>query len=159
MTKTAVIDGPWRYLLTRQWEDGPPASVPTILFVMLNPSTADDQKDDHTIRKCIGFAKRHGGERLAVVNLFAYRATKPKDLKAAGYPVGPMNDQYIMDATMSCRYIVCAWGANAPDERANIVRDSLEKTGKAIFCLGHTSAGHPRHPLMVPYCHPLLRCW
>ena len=89
MNRAAIISpcGQFRYWLRRQWGgDG------TLLYVMLNPSTADADVDDATVRRCIRFARDHGFGAMEVVNLFAHRATKPADLRAAGFPVGPNND-------------------------------------------------------------------
>ena len=97
--KQAVLSdcGTYRYRLWRKWGCGSP-----LLFVMLNPSTADAEVDDATIRRCLGFADAHGFGELEVVNLYAYRATDPADLKRAGYPVGPDNDAHIEDAMHAC---------------------------------------------------------
>ena len=89
MKKGATISecGLYRYSLTRVWDD----VLPMCIFVMLNPSTADADIDDPTIRRCINFAKREGCGSLMVVNLFAYRATSPADMKAAVDPIGSGN--------------------------------------------------------------------
>ena len=90
--KRATIseDGLYRYALSRTWE-GP---IWSLAFIMLNPSTADATEDDPTIRKCIGFAQRNGCNAIEVVNLFAFRATDPNDLRRAGYPVSPMMSSF-----------------------------------------------------------------
>lgn len=153
--KTAVISdcGAFRYLLERRWGEGPP-----LVFVMLNPSTADADNDDATIRKCIGFAKRYGRGAIVVVNLFAFRATDPKDLKAAGFPVGDENDDYIHAAAMlGADEVVCAWGANANrTPRPAAVHKLLKAHGIALKCLGTTQEGFPLHPCMLSYDRPLL---
>lgn len=111
MIRTAVISPctKFRYELCRVWD----SNLPELLFIMLNPSRADDQQDDPTIRKCIGFATRLGYGSIRVVNLFAYRATDPADLKAAGYLVGDQNDEWIERGVRECDAIAYAWGANA----------------------------------------------
>ena len=96
----------YRYRLTRRWDDGP-----TCTFIMLNPSTADARKDDPTIRRCIGFARREGCAALLVINCFAFRATKPADLFAAEDPIGPENDRHIMAASLDADgQVIAAWG-------------------------------------------------
>ena len=83
--------GQYRYTLTRVWslERG------LVLFVGLNPSTADAERDDPTVRRCVGYARRWGFGGVLVANLFAYRATDPRDLLAVSYPIGPRNDEVI----------------------------------------------------------------
>src|SRR5262245_25448198 len=102
--------GRYRYLLWRAWDD----RGPRMLFVMLNPSSADDGRDDPTIRRCVRFARRHGCGSLAVANLFALRATDPRTLLArwrqGGDVVGPRNDQAIVRAAEVADVIVLAWG-------------------------------------------------
>lgn len=141
-------DGRYLYSLTREWGDGP-----TLLFVMLNPSTADARQDDATIRRCIRLAHAHRFPRLVVVNLFAFRATEPEDLVRAGFPVGPDNHPAI-DLHASMADAICvAWGASAAHpavaERISQVVPMLRRR-HPLRCLGTTRSGHPRHPLFVP---------
>lgn len=138
--------GLYRYWLRRKWAHGSP-----LLFVMYNPSTADHMVDDRTIGKCTGFAKSAGFGSLEVVNLFAYRTPYPKDLKAAGYPVGPDNDKHITDAAQRAGAVCVAWGANAAGlSRPAKVLEILRDTGHHIQCLRITKSGHPEHPLFLP---------
>lgn len=149
MIKTATISecGKFRYTLGRRWSDGPKL----LAFVMLNPSTADADQDDATIRRCIKFAQAHGYDALEVVNLFAYRATDPKDLRKAGWPAGPDNDVHIEAVARAANAVCVAWGANvAALERPQIVLPLLRKIGTPILCLRITRSGHPQHPLMLP---------
>lgn len=151
--KGAVLSecGMYRYLLTRRWDDGP-----ALGFVMLNPSVADASIDDPTIRKCMGFATRYGFSGIEVVNLFAYRATKPKDMLAARDPVGPDNDEHIRMAVRATTNIVCAWGPNASrTPRPRHVIALLKEMGIAPKCLHITQDGSPGHPLMLSYDRPL----
>jgi hypothetical protein len=99
--------GTYRYLLGRRVGEGDR----TALFMMLNPSTADATEDDPTIRRCTGFARREGCGVLEVVNLFAYRATDPAELRTAPDPVGPANDHHIKAALGRVALVVVAWGA------------------------------------------------
>jgi hypothetical protein len=160
--------GRYRYLLEREWrgthdpknwrwlgaKDGAgaePGKPKAVMFVMLNPSTADGTSDDPTIRRCVGFAKSWRYEAISVVNLFAYRATKTKDLFSAGDTLvhGPRNQEVIERAARGAGVIIAAWGAHggwgAQDE---IVRGWLHRY--PIYTLGLTKNGQPRHPLYVP---------
>lgn len=146
-------DGLYRYSLHREWRDlSNMADRPRwVTFVMLNPSTADGTADDPTIRRCIGFAKTWGATGLAVVNLYAFRATKPADLWTTSDPVGPENDEVLASFfDMAARYghpIIAAWGANARPDR---VAQVLQIPGaKRLQALGVTKSGAPRHPLYL----------
>lgn len=147
-------DGLYRYALARSWSDAPP-----LTFVMLNPSTADAELDDPTIRRCIGFARREGLGGIRVVNLYALRATNPAALKSAADPVGPENDEHIVWALTSAlgsdAPVVAAWGALAEDSRARAVFHlaGLEFPWQA---LGFTKGGRPRHPLYLRGDAPLV---
>ena len=123
---------------------------------MLNPSTADGRRDDPTIRRCVGFARREGFTGIRVVNLFALRATDPAELKSAGDPVGAESDSAILDAVRSSEFTVAAWGAKGVlCGRDEAVLQLLE--GHPIWCLGTTKMGHPRHPLPVRKLAPMER--
>lgn len=144
--------GNYRYQLTRKWGDGPIAC-----FLMLNPSTADANQDDQTIRKCRGFARREGCGGFIVANLFAFRATDPKHLLTAADPIDPENDVMTRDAircaTGTGGPIIAAWGAHKMvEKRAKLVATWAE----GIQCLGLTKAGHPRHPLYRKGDAPLI---
>lgn len=143
--RDALIVGDFRYWLTRQWADGP-----TLLYVMLNPSTADGRKDDNTIKRCTGFAKDHGFTRYVVVNLYAFRSTYPEDVFKAQDAVGPLNDYHIAMEAYKAKLIVCAWGSIANPDRVDQVKRILTAKGQQLYCLGLTQQGHPRHPLYVP---------
>ena len=153
----AVISpcGQYRYLLTRKIEQ-PMRWVRPALFIMLNPSTADAVKDDPTIRRCISFAKREGCTKLTVVNLFALRATDPRELKKHPSPVGPDNDRFIDEQIAYHRHIgivVAAWGAHRfAFDRADQIASTYHESLK---CLGTTAKGDPRLPLYVRSDQPL----
>jgi hypothetical protein len=118
-----------------------------LVFLMLNPSTADANHDDPTIRRCIGFAKDRGFGGIDVVNLFAWRATRPSELLAVDDPVGPMNDMHIRAASEG-RTIVAAWGAGG-SHRDRVAHVWQLIPFEHVVCLGITKHGHPRHPLYV----------
>lgn len=117
---------------------------------MLNPSTADAERNDPTIRRCIGFARDWGYDGIEVVNLFAFRATRPADLKRASAPIGDRNDAYIRRAVQRCEQTVLAWGAaGVLLGRGRLVLHRLEER-PGVCCLGWTAGGQPRHPLYAP---------
>lgn len=145
----------YRYTLRRTLGLGAWQSVyePALLWIMLNPSTADATLDDPTIRRVIDFTKRLGFGQLTVVNLYAARATKPVYLWAMDDPVGPGNDKAIADeawtAVCDGAPIVAAWGVLARPERVAEVL-ALPHVADRLHCLGVTKHGHPRHPLYLP---------
>jgi hypothetical protein len=154
LERDAVISdcGKYRYLLRRTWDH----IKPRCLYVMLNPSTADAEIDDATIRSCIRLAKWLDYGSCEVVNLFAFRATDPKDLAIAVDPVGPNNDASIERAIQRCDMIICAWGAHEmANRRAPDVSNTLRSYRPAIFCLGKTKSGAPKHPLYIKSGTPL----
>lgn len=132
--------GAYRYHLWRAWDD----ALPRVCFVMLNPSVADADRDDPTIRRCMGFAKTWGFGALDVVNLYAFRATRPADLFRAADPFGPDNDQWILEMASRAALVIAAWGNHGAWRSATV----LPSLG-AAYCLGMTAAGQPRHPLYV----------
>ncbi len=153
--------GAFRYLLTRRLGAGTKLAT----FVMLNPSTADADRDDATIPKCVGFARRWGCAGLQVVNLFAFRATDPADMRKADDPVGPENAAWIGRAIREAGSgpVVCAWGYHGAYRGQDLVILRLLKTWRvAPVALQVTKHGQPKHPLYVPYgAQPiihLVRC-
>lgn len=144
--RTAVISdcGTYRYLLTRTWD----TRLPTVGFIMLNPSTADADTDDPTIRRCVGFAKSWGYGGIAVRNLYALRSTDPKALRTHPDPVGPDNYLYL-EAAAGDDLTVCAWGANADPIDSRGLIDGLLGWGGQPHHLGLTKGGFPKHPLYL----------
>ncbi len=150
MLRGAVISpcGLYRYRLTRQWGNG----EQTVAFVMLNPSTADADTDDPTLRRCIGFAKAWGFGSLRVVNLFAYRATDPRQMRKAADPVGRDNPMHLDEALRDCQRIVAAWGNDGLyRDRGDMFTFSFYKARRDdLLCFGTTNLGQPKHPLYLP---------
>lgn len=136
-------DGRYRYVLDRVWGDGDIAT-----FVMLNPSTADENVDDSTIRKCIGFARSWGFSGLKVINLYAYRSTDPSVLKEVDDPVGPDNDAWIARVAAESKLIVAAWGNHADAARVEEFIRALPE-GMPVHSLKITAQGMPSHPLYL----------
>lgn len=141
----------YRYAL---WRDtGTLGGEGTVLFVMLNPSTADAETDGPTIRRCVHFARDWGHARLAVANLYALRSTDPALLGEADDPVGPENDRWLQDLAGGCEERIAAWGASrfVTAEREAHVLEVLTYGGSwGINCLEQTRDLRPRHPLYVP---------
>lgn len=144
----------YRYWLQRSWEPG----LPVLAVIGLNPSTADEVADDPTIRKVIGFAERLECGGILMLNLGAYRATKPAVWRTALDPIGPENrvddlQRYLYGRNVL--YTVAAWGSNGRYALAQCkaVREGIQD----LWCWGTTSDGWPRHPLMLPYSTKLLK--
>jgi hypothetical protein len=137
----------YRYFLRREW--GRHRTQP-LHFLMLNPSTADERKNDPTVERCQRRAKALGFQSFIVTNLFAFRATDPKAMKAAADPIGLDTDTWIQLAADLSRITICAWGNHGQFlERSAEVRRLL--SNYPLFALDITGAGEPRHPLYVPY--------
>jgi len=139
-------DMTYRYEFHRDWADT--GSARRVVWVLLNPATGDtDGKPRPTLGRCINWSKEWGYGGLTIVNLFAYRATKPRDLKTAHDPIGPGNDATIERIAASTDRVVAAWGSHG--RLLGRGRDVAERLPGAL-CLGHTHRGEPRHPLYVP---------
>jgi hypothetical protein len=132
----------YRYLLWRVWQP----NQRLVAFVGLNPSTADEQRDDPTIRRCVSFAKTWGYGGMIVANLFAYRATLPSELRIAFDPIGPENDDYLNILTTQCALVVACWGNHG----TYLTRDNaVQRLFINLYALDLTKSGAPRHPLYV----------
>ena len=133
--------GHYRYWLRRRWD----RTLPQCAVIGLNPSTADARIDDPTLRRCIGFATRWGYGSLLLVNLFAWRATDPRELAEATEPVGAQTNQWLWRASEKSALVLAAWG-NGEQCITVVARWPRQAS---LHCLGTTSLGMPRHPL---YC-------
>lgn len=155
LERDAVISdcGKYRYLLRRTWDH----TKPRCLYVMLNPSTADANVDDATIRSCIRLAKGYGYGSFDVVNLMAWRATDPKNLPTKPpEAMGSDNPRIIEAAIARCDIVICAWGAHPYAERfKGAVLDMVSLYRPAAYCLGKTKSGAPKHPLYIKSGTPL----
>ena len=130
----------YRYALSRTWN----GKKKTILFIGLNPSTADEKIDDPTIRRCINYAQNWGYGSLLMVNLFAYRATMPTELKKVKNPIGNDNDLHIKELIKKVDLTVAAWG----NEGSLLNRDKeIKKIIPNLMCLKINKSGQPAHPL------------
>lgn len=150
LERSAVIsgDGRYRYELRRVWN----SDRPTVGWIMLNPSTADADHDDPTIRRCVSFARAWGYGGIVVRNLFAYRATDPRALRFQTDPVGPANDEHLMGGAHGGDGItICAWGAHGTYRNRDLAVVALlcRDPDVRVHHLGLTKDGAPRHPLYV----------
>lgn len=143
----------YRYSLTRVWDpDGPRA-----LFVMLNPSTATERQNDPTVERCERRARTLGFGAFRVCNIFAWRATDPRDMRAQNDPTGPGNDAAIADGCAWADKVVCAWGTHGAHlNRGAQVERLIRATGAPPHHLGLSKDGHPKHPLYIAYAQPLI---
>ncbi|MFN0098680.1 MAG: DUF1643 domain-containing protein [Gemmatimonadaceae bacterium] len=132
----------YRYALRRVWD--PKGKV--VLFVLLNPSTANARRDDPTLRRCIGFAKSWGFGGLSIGNLFAYRATDPKRLLSARNPIGPQNDAWLKLLAGEAHLVVAGWGEHGKLLARD--REVVALIGRPKV-LATTVSGRPRHPLYL----------
>jgi hypothetical protein len=152
VTTSAFLSDCQKYLysLTRIWDD----SKLRVLFIMLNPSSADGENDDPTIRRCIGFAKDWGYGGLYVVNLFALRATNPKELLTAPFVVGVENEKWIRRMSSLAHLVVCAWGNSSIvsklQKRLDHTWKPLSWINKPLHYLELSNDGTPKHPLYLP---------
>ena len=137
----------WRYLLWRRWD----AAKPVANFVMLNPSTADEFKLDPSCTRARNYAERWGYGGLIVTNIFGWRDTDPKAMRAVKDPVGRGNDAAIVRAAKEAAIVVCAWGSHGEHlGRGERVIDLLSQERIKLHSLRVTAGGHPSHPLYLP---------
>ncbi|EGF20712.1 MULTISPECIES: DUF1643 domain-containing protein [Streptococcus] len=144
MKKDAILseDRKFRYILSRVWDE----AKPTVLFIGLNPSTADENEDDPTIRKCINFAKSWGYGGILMANLFAYRATNPRVLYSEQDPIGSDNDFYIKEYADKSEMIIACWGNHGSfNNRSHEVYGLVD----SLHCLDTNKSGEPKHPLYI----------
>ena len=144
MEKGAILseDRKYRYVLWREWD----AALPKVMFVGLNPSTADENEDDPTIKKCIAFTEKWDYGGFYMTNLFAYRSTDPAQLRSVENPVGDENDNYIKKYVDLSDKVVACWGNEGTYlKRSEAVRSSID----TLFCLEINKSGEPHHPLYL----------
>lgn len=138
----------YRYALTRCWEP----SGRRALFIMLNPSKATEQHNDPTVERCERRARALGFGAFRVANIFAWRETDPKMLRAADSPIGHETDRLLQADCNWADQIICGWGAHGAHlGRGGAVELLLRATGRPLYHLGLTKDGHPRHPLYIAY--------
>ena len=144
----------YRYTLWRTWDTGKPACM----FLMLNPSTADETANDPTVERCQRRAQLMGYGGLVVCNIFAYRSTDPDALYALNDPVGPDNDAAIIEQASQAGLVVCGWGKHgALHGRGTAVLNLLRQAGITPYALRINGDGSPQHPLYVGYAQQPVR--
>ena len=145
MEKKANIskDKIYRYTLSRTWD----STKPTVLFIGLNPSIADENIDDPTVTRCINFAKDWGYGTLLMANLFAFRSTYPKEIYLIDDPIGKDNDHYLLECVKQSDLIIACWGNNGTYmDREKIIKELVPN----LYCLQKNKNGTPHHPLRLP---------
>ena len=143
----------YRYELTRVWN----ADTSRIMFVMLNPSTATEMKNDPTVARCETRARSLGFGAFRVCNIFALRSTNPGELYQSEFPIGEENNKAIKRGSYWADKVVCAWGNHGKLlNRGQEAELLLRKTGNQLFHLGMTKKYFPRHPLYLPHAQPLI---
>lgn len=118
-------------------------------FVMLNPSTADELKDDRTIKRCIKFVMDWGGGGIYVTNLFAFRTKNPKIMKQSRNPIGKSNDRYLKYYSKKCQMVILAWGGEGGFKNRD--KEVLKMIGQKhkIYCIEKSLSGFPKHPVRL----------
>lgn len=152
--RDAVIShcGKYRYLLRRSWDH----TKPRALLVMLNPSTADANIDDATVRSCARLLRALHYGSFEIVNLFGFRATNPNDLGQTDDAVGPDNDGIAVAAVNRCDIAICAWGAHwSSGGRGRRLHEIITAVRPVAYCFGRTKSGAPKHPLYIKTGTPL----
>lgn len=138
----------YRYALTRTWNK----AGKRVMFVMLNPSKATESHNDPTVGRCENRARALGFGAFRVTNLFALRETDPALMRKHDAPIGPENDEVLMKGAKWAHTTIAAWGVHGvhQNQHAHVIR-LFQKQNCLLHCLGLTKAGHPRHPLYLPY--------
>ena len=151
----------YRWWLRRQWQPG----LPPLVFIGLNPSRADAERDDPTLRRIVGFARQWGFGSVTVLNLFARISPSPALLKRAADPVGPDNDRWLQGAQDGRAAIWLGWGNQGgwrgrDRQVLELLRQGLvgePHRESRLLCLGLTALGQPRHPLYAAAATPPQR--
>lgn len=140
----------YRYALWRTWDTCYLSDKPYAMFLMLNPSTADESVNDPTVERCQRYAHSWDYGGLVVCNLFAFRATNPADMKAAADPVGPENDAIIIKYALDAGVVVCGWGNHGGFlSRSQAILSLLRQKDIVPYCLTTTKQNEPGHPLYL----------
>lgn len=135
----------YRYGLYREIPGG---ESRTMAVIACNPSTADHEQGDPTVTRCINRAKEMGFGGFEMLNIFAWRATDPKDMRRAIEPIGLENDEFIRHTVNQCDMVICAWGTHGKyKDRGDAVLKLLKDVD--LYALKITKSGHPQHPLYI----------
>lgn len=137
----------YRYKLSRRWGSGG-----IVNFVMLNPSVANELRNDPTVERCERRARQLGFGAFSVTNIFAWRDTDPFAMRRAAEPVGPKNDTILLTAAQEADQVIAAWGTHGAHRgRGPEVASWFQAHQIPLFHLGLSKERHPRHPLYIPY--------
>ena len=135
----------YRYELHRIWD----AEGPKIMFLMLNPSTANETIDDRTVSRCINYAQEWGYGGLLIGNLFSYRSRYPEKLFCPDDPIGPLNNFHLKEMSKRCERVICAWGNSSLIKKLNFDISKLNDIKAPLFYLEKMKDGTPKHPLYL----------
>ncbi|RMA66554.1 DUF1643 domain-containing protein [Ulvibacter antarcticus] len=136
-------DRVYRYALWRIWD----SNLPIVNIIGLNPSTANENINDPTMRRCISFSKSWGYGGFYMTNLFAFRTPYPKELLKVDEPIGKKNDFWIMEIANKADKVVLAWGVNGDFHMRN--ERVIKMLNRKVYCIDKTKYGHPKHPLYL----------
>lgn len=145
----------YRYRLERFLGEGP-----VVAFILMNPSTATEYKDDQTVLMVQTVCKRFNIGRAIIGNLYAYRTKSVVNLKSQADPIGPNNDMHLRQIAKDADQVIVAWGSpsKVPENMRKRWRDVvgiLDEVGKPLYCLQHIANSHPRHPQILKHDTPL----
>ena len=141
-----------RLYLWRRWNK----ERPWVMFIGLNPSTADERLNDPTVRRCIGFAARWGYGGIFMCNVFTLVSTDPKKLNVQT-PIAMGASSAMKVIRGRCSKAVAGWGNLITQVRQGEERiEQIKQKLSPLYCLGMTKQGHPRHPLYLPYSTELI---
>ena len=158
-TRTATFsdDRLYRYTLRIVWN----RTEPLVQFIGLNPGTADEEKDDNTVRRCKRFAQRWGYGGMIMTNIFAFRSTDPRPMKVHPNPIGELgvftfgrkrftnrNDYYLAFTRSEASECIAAWGNHGLHLNRGV---AVTQILGVLKCFRITNAGQPEHPLYMPY--------
>ena len=143
-------DGAYRYVLRRRCWETAPETARRIAWIGLNPSTADEITLDQTLAAVCRYSRKWGFSEVVMLNLFAFRATDPRDLKLALDPVGPDNDRHLLTEVGAAEHVIACWGDHGRfRDRDRTVSDLLHAAGIGLECLLRNKTGMPHHPLYL----------
>ncbi|MBN2542080.1 DUF1643 domain-containing protein [bacterium] len=133
----------YRYALWRTWN----IHLPRVMFIGLNPSTADEVVNDPTVRRCMSFAMSWGFGGINLGNVFAYRTSNPHKLAFVEDPIGPENDRWLLELSQQASIVVAAWGNYGDFQHRS---EHVTKLFPELYCISRTKQDHPAHPLYLP---------
>lgn len=141
----------YRYSLERRWDDGViDVDCRRIMFIGLNPSVADENQDDRTIRRLVGFSKSWGYNAFVICNVFGFVTPDPSEMLKQSDPVGPCNNQVLTRNIERSQAVVACWGNHCPLERQRTICELIEAQCYSVYCFRTTKANRPEHPLYLP---------